>query len=203
MTKSFAHTAVSWSVIFISGVITGAFAGAMIDADQYFTVTPEINLGNVLQATVTFASAVTVALFIQKLVSVEKGHKDLFSKQLEILLEILSQIDGFGESEPLENVTKTLKKLSSRASFISTLAKKHKATSSIEKDCDFKSDVQDIRRLATYTPVKEIAVKFANKPIRQKDGIIEWSTDRRQEISEKVESFRNKIYWAQFTVNRN
>jgi len=170
----------------------------------FLKYTGELTFGNVLQSLVTFASALIVTLFLQKIVNNHRKQKDLLLQHFEHLLSLLDEFEGMDNSEQLVEITKLLKKISLKNRLIAKCMEECGCRKKLRDQCDFGKQIRELRDLTTNTPRRRDLKQFStqqNCPAYVKEGIMHWEAERVNEIDESIESLKAYIFRAQIHVN--
>jgi uncharacterized protein HemX len=181
----------------------GAFLCFLFISLSHFD--PTYSLGNLIQAGSTVAVAVVVAAYIQRQTQVDFKHKELLIKQLDMVSEKLVDLSDFNfeEGDELVKITSVLKQTSMRCNAVYTAVKLLQYADNIVAKLDFNSDISELRKLATETPISTLQAHLDECPAVVRDGIIELAAERLCALQVHLTTMQNRVFEAQIAIMKN
>jgi hypothetical protein len=124
---------------------------------------------------------------------------------MDYLLQLVEQFEQCYETGEYIKITASHKRLSTSNSSFYTLLKEFKYPQNILAITSFDGLMQEIRKLATDTPIRAIEkhVKLSKCSAAVKNGIIVLTAERERMLEVKISELKTKIFKAKLVINRN
>ena len=188
-------------VLLTTGCLLGFVVALLLEHFELVNYDSAISAGNIMKSVTTVLSAMFVTLYLQRLVQGQRRQNELVLQQLELLHQCVIVLDEFGSSEKWTDVTRALKKLSTKSRFVNKVTKNCKYARNIVDACNFESKVTAVRKLLTDTPAKDANGGTPKYPAVVVNNVITWDAIRIDEIDTEIEVLKSAIFEAQVLVN--
>jgi len=188
----------------LAGVIVGLLAALPLKNYGLLTLSPEVTMGNVFQACATILTGLIVAAYIQRSVHADRKEKDLILRQLDLVLASLDEFERFREGGKLTDITALLKRLAVSCKAAKEIVVFLKYSRSIVDQTKFDSEIKELRKLATETPIKKIQDHAQNALMSSevREGIIKLAEGQRAKFDAEIQKFRMKVFKGQMCINK-
>ena len=163
-----------------------------------------LTIGNLIQASATIIVGLLVAVHIQRNTNVERKEKEILIRQMDSLIDVVTEFETHKNGGVLTDITASLKKLSVKSKsvkdFLCYLKYPDEIITHVRLDCHIKK----LRKLATETPIKEIEDHISSAQCSSvvRDGIIKIADEKRALLDAEIQKVKICILKAQIYLNR-
>jgi hypothetical protein len=199
--RKWINTVVSFVVGFLFGII--CVKSFHLFSQLHFD--PKFDFGNVIWAVTTLCASVLLAAFLQRGTQSDRMEKELLLRQLNLALDIVTELERFRDGGPVTAIAATLKKLSMKCTSIVAMLKHLKYSASICKEANYEALLKQIRKLSTDTPIKQIEAHAKSSECSSvvRNGIMELAQEKRSLLDTKVSELKERLFKLQILVNRH
>lgn len=162
----------------------------------------DVTAGNILQASATLISAIIVALLLQPRMGAKSKEKEIFLELYDMALNALDELGNSKTSDGIFVRAAALKKFATPCHTAKELITSLKYHSISPESLNFESDIAELRKLTTDTPLNgmQVAAESCEKVLR--DGINQLSEERDRDTETKINEIKLRIIKLKVSINR-
>jgi hypothetical protein len=191
-------------LLLATGTLIGFLSCAFLNYFSVLRFEPSLTVGNILQATATVFVGLLVAAYFQRHTNVDRKEKDILLRQLDLLLDAVTEFEKFKDGGVLIEITASLKKLSMKSKSVNEILAHLKYPADIISQTRFGEQIKKMRKLATETPIKQIQEHASKARCTSvvREGIIQLAEEKKLQLDGEIQGMKMRILKAQVCINK-